>query len=225
MKENIGRNKLRDFFFRYIFRRIILKRKGREYFIFRKRFCFFHRRFQNKCLIETGNITVGGIAEITEAAFIFTCRIAFQSEQLVVITAHQLLPLTMAASDTFHIGEDFHTVGRTFYCCHRMRICRTPLNDFQTIGYMVVIKPDNMAGEQKIFDGMRSVKCACRSEAGELSLQFLCGGMVAFRMISADRVDDRCINRMNTHDDDLKERHDFRLFGIHVFVNRYFDFF
>ena len=142
MKENIGRNKLRDFFFRYIFR-----------------FCF-HRRFQNKCLIETGNITVGGIAEITEAAFIFTCRIAFQSEQLVVIMAHQLLPLTMAAFDTFHIGEDFHTVGRTFYCCHRMRICRASLNNFQAIGYMVVIKPDNMAGEQKMFDGMRSVKCA-----------------------------------------------------------------
>ena len=45
MKENIGRNKLGDCFFRYIFR------------------FFFHRRFQNKCLIKTGNITVGGIAE------------------------------------------------------------------------------------------------------------------------------------------------------------------
>ena len=69
-----------------------------------------------------------------------------------------------------------------------------------------------MAGEKKVFDSVRSVECACRSEAGELILQFLCGGMVAFRMISPNSVYDGGIDRMNAHNNDFKERHDSGLF-------------
>ena len=78
---------------------------------------------------------------------------------------------------------------------------------------------------KKLFDSVRSVECACRGEAGELAFQFLRGSLVAFRMITADGVDDGGIDRMDTHKDDFEERHDFRLFGIHIFINRYFNFF
>ena len=57
-------------------------------------------------------------------------------------------------------------------------ILRKTLDDLKTIFYMIVIKSDNMAGEKKVFDSVRSVECACRSEAGELVFQLLCCGMV-----------------------------------------------
>ena len=49
--------------------------------------------------------------------------------------------------------------------------------------------------------------------------------MVAVLMEAPDGVDDGSINRMNTHKDDFEERHDFRLFGLHIFVNGNFNFF
>ena len=69
-----------------------------------------------------------------------------------------------------------------------------------------------MTGEEEVFDSMRSIECTCRSEARELIFQFLCGSMISICIISTDGVDNRCINRMNTHNNDFKERHDFGLF-------------
>ena len=75
----------------------------------------------------------------------------------------------MAAFDIFYIGEDFHTVGRTFYGRYRMRVCRATLNDFQTIFYVIVIESDNMTGEEEVFDSMRSIECTCRTGRGRSS--------------------------------------------------------
>ena len=77
---------------------------------------------------------------------------------------------------------------------------------------MIVIESDNMTGEEEVFDSMRSIECTCRSEAGELALQLLCRGMVSFCLVSAASVYNRGIDRMNTHNNDFKERHDFGLF-------------
>lgn len=65
-----------------------------------------------------------------------------------------------------------------------------------------------MAGEKKVFDSVRSVECACRSEAGELVFQLLCCGMV----VPPNSVYDGGIDRMNAHNNDFKERHDLGLF-------------
>ena len=118
----------------------------------------------------------------------------------------------MAVFDTFHIGENFHSVGRTFYDRYRVRICCTTLDDLKTIFYMIVIEPDNMAGEEEVFDGMCSAKSTCRSETGELALQLLCRGMVSFCMVPPNSVYDGGLDRMNAHNNDFKERHDFGLF-------------
>ena len=118
----------------------------------------------------------------------------------------------MAVFDTFYIGENFHSVGRAFYCRYCVGICRTTLDDLKTIFYMIVIKSDNMAGEKKVFDSVRSVECACRSEAGELVFQLLCCGMVSFCMVPPNSVYDGGIDRMNAHNNDFKERHDLGAF-------------
>ena len=50
-----------------------------------------------------------------------------------------------------------------------MRIGSAKTDDLQPIGNMIVIKPDNIAGQLEISDGMCPVESAGRREAGELA--------------------------------------------------------
>ena len=69
-----------------------------------------------------------------------------------------------------------------------------------------------MAGEEEVLMACAPSKVPAGVETGELALQLLCRGMVSFCIVSADSVYNRGIDRMNTHNDDFKERHDFGLF-------------
>jgi hypothetical protein len=90
---------------------------------------------------------------------------------------------------------------------------------------MVVVQTNNIAGKEKISDGMCAVECSGRGEAGELAFQLLRCFVVTFCMVTTNGVDGSGIDRMDTHSDNFQKGHDFRSFGIHIFINGDFDFF
>ena len=136
-----------------------------------------------------------------------------------------------------------HSVGREDYCTNHeeikaslfwillpanrlLRCCRSFLKYHRGLLSLCLFDRGN-----KLVELLRMSDCwlVCNQMIIRLSVlrhENLCARKrLLARIISTDGIDNRCINRMNTHNNDFKERHDFGLFWIHIFINRDFDFF